>query len=285
MSAGEYINSLAAFVARLEREGSVPASAAGASVRKAIAPLLFSQVVLETRRGAGKTLEISKRDAWDRFVAKEFPAGLTWGSRDEVDATLRARNSKRGDADFVLVTMRGARGRLDFLDGGAIVLPNASRGSIGCASFFLSDDAPSASEIRTLVIVENLRVFARHEAICPEADAALFAAGKLPERVIDWLDSEAWAGVQFIHAGDYDPVGIREFERLYERLGASVRLLVPEGIEELFRHGNEKLLTAQQSGHLRAMLDHPDEGCRRVAALIMEQGRGLEQQALLQGEK
>lgn len=275
------VDSASAILARLLAGEDVPKSAFGSVARRRLEPLFFTQAVQEERRGGGRVIRMTNRGSVDRFVAAEYPGGLFWesASPSEFEATVKTKNSKRGHAEFHVVLMRGS-GQLVFPDG--YVLDFApSQNAPGCVSFLLGDAVPRSHGIRRLVLVENLRLVPRFKEFCPEADAALWTAGKLPEAVIAWLASDAWQGTSFIHAGDYDPVGVREFERLYAQLGERVTLHLPDNLAELFCHASKKLLDQQDSSRLRSQSSHPDAGCRLVVSLILEHGAGLEQQAIL----
>ena len=69
---------------------------------------------------------------------------------------------------------------------------------------------------------------------------------------------------------DYDPVGLDEFTRLRERLGARVQLHVPENLAFLFKHHANGELRQSQMAEVRIVL-----------AVIEKHNAGLEQEALL----
>jgi len=152
--------------------------------------------------------------------------------------------------------------------------------SAGVACLLLKEDDYWRIET-DIAIVEKLEVFLYFEKLHTRQVVALYAGGRLSSRALNWLASDVMSGALFLHCGDYDPVGLDEFLRLYSRVGDRVDLHVPESIDELFaRYGKRALL--RDSAPILARLRceaHPIVS--RLAQLMDTTGCGLEQEALL----
>ena len=133
-----------------------------------------------------------------------------------------------------------------------------------------------------LGIVENLEVFYHIERIVPTLDAALYAGGRLSERVVEWLAGEAMSATELTHFGDYDPVGLAEYLRLKRACGSRVTLFLPVNLPTLMqRFGKGSLLSGRNADLLRELRAETDPAVRTVVTLMDETGCGLEQEALL----
>lgn len=275
------IDPLARVLLMLLRDGSAPRSAAGARALASMQTLIDSGAIEIVRRGAGDALQIASRSALDRYIAANYPAGLNWAVENptRADAAIYARNSKRGRVPFSLLTFHGRAGR--FVPIGQEE-PQALQYGVP-TSIFLDDpdqERPVFSGVTSVALVENIEIFRYYLAAGIEADMAFWTAGRMSDRFLSWLGSPAWTA-SILHCGDYDVVGLREFDRVYRMIGARATLFVPPNIEVLFAHGTGDLLDSQRDGQFHSLLAHADAGCRQVANLIVEHGRGLEQEALL----
>jgi hypothetical protein len=275
------IDPLARVISLLLKDGAAPRSAASARALARMQTLFDSGSLVIIRRGAGDAIKIANRSALDRFIDAEYPAGLNWKTDNptRADAAFFAKDSKRGRVDFSLMTFHGRAGQY------------TQNGEDRCLrygkpeSVFLDDVAdtnPVFSGITSIALIENIEVFRHYMKAGIVADMAFWTAGRMPGRFISWLASDAWpTATAIIHCGDYDVVGLREFDRVYQTLKERVRLHVPPDIETLFKHGSGDLLDKQRDKQFQSLLRHPDANCRRIANLMIETGHGLEQEVLL----
>jgi len=132
------------------------------------------------------------------------------------------------------------------------------------------------------VIVENFEVFLHVDELLPALDAALYAAGRLSRRTIEWLTTLDDA--QILHMGDYDPVGLDEYLRLRQALGPRVTLHIPTDLDDfedrVRRYGRPDLL--QTSADLLATVRRrADPAVNQVLEILDRHGKALEQEALL----
>ncbi|AKJ64221.1 Wadjet anti-phage system protein JetD domain-containing protein [Kiritimatiella glycovorans] len=231
-------------------------------------------------------LEMTDRDALDQFTAKLFPHGdIPLACKDgdimpraKAVGTLRdAKRARTASAEPILLRAlapaQATRGesQVDLLD--------LTR-SAGVACLLLDDEENWRIETG-IAIVENLEVFLHFEKLDTGRVVALYAGGRLSGRVQRWLASDEMNGASILHCGDYDPVGLDEFLRLYNRFGNRVDLHVPESIDELFaRYGKRALLRDSEPILARLRREaHPIVS--RLVQIMDTTGYGLEQEALL----
>jgi len=164
---------------------------------------------------------------------------------------------------------------------GCVVVDIAEMTQLTGAACLLVGRGPVWRLAERVAVVENLECFLHFERLGATADVALYAGGRLSERVLDWLACGEMRDCRYVHCGDYDPVGLSEFVRLSKRVGDRVQLFLPPDLEHLLRtYGKRKLLEASAPvlANLRAC---GVEAVMRTVALLDETGCGLEQEALL----
>jgi hypothetical protein len=199
-------------------------------------------------------------------------------ARSAAVAGLRdAKRAPRADAEPLL--LRGFGGAC--LHGEHRVLEVAEwTRRAGLAAVRL-DAARSWGFSGTVAVVENLEVFLHVERLGLGCDLALYAAGRLSQRVLAWLASPPLSESRFLHCGDYDPVGLDEYLRLANACPGRTRLHLPEGLETLLAtYGKPELLRASPAV-LARLRRCPDPDVARVVALLDRYGAGLEQEILL----
>lgn len=254
----------------------MPRSRMSASVRKQAQSLFDTGALVEERRGGGRVIVIGNEAALNAFIAAMYPGGLVAtdvegeGSRTR-GVRLHGDSKKTGNMELEIVVFRAAFPAPPFLSG--------QHDGLTLGSFILADNA-GASFTGRVATVENHEQFALYDWEAKGFDAVILTSGRASNRLLDWLAGDSMKGAQYTHFGDYDPVGLDEFARMYARLSERVRLFVPDNIEALFSHSKLKLVT--DSGKLLfrlSALSHPE--IDRVIRLIREHGGGLEQESLL----
>ena len=133
----------------------------------------------------------------------------------------------------------------------------------------------------TIAIIENLEAFLHFELLKTGANTAVYAAGRLSDRIITWLASENMHQCRYIHCGDYDPVGLDEFRRLHGKLGHRVKLHLPSNIETLFKHYGKHDLLKDSTPILARLRNTKNSQIQQLVKIMDETGCGLEQEALL----
>lgn len=271
---------------KLHKFGSVAASQLSNASKQYLRPLLETEVLVEEKKGRGLAILVNNYKALDAFIKKDFPHGLEPGHTDTVtrsQAVSYWRNSKHGDLTSEPVFINAKKGQVLTKD--SKVLPIGQLTEIaGMATFLLGEDSDNYWQFDgTIAIVENYEVFTNWQKINIPADIAIWAAGRISKRIIDWLKSQKMQICNIIHCGDYDPVGLDEFRRLDAQIGKRASLYVPSNIGDLFsKYANPLLLKKQSSSKVLERLrsySHPE--IIEVVKLIDSYNGGLEQEILL----
>lgn len=275
------LDPLAERLSELLELGFVVRSRVTAPMRDRLAPLFHLGVLREERSGAGRHIRLHDRVALEQWIRTHYPSGLSGVSGDlghRAESVANYRDSKRaGSLAVSLVHLRGF-GNTELRRRGAVLpLADMTRayGVVG-----LAVDPRDAWQIAgTVAIVENLEFFMHVERLIPQADAALYSAGRVDGRVLQWLAAQQ--DVRALHAGDYDPVGLDEYLKVRAAFGDRADLFVPDDFEELVvTYGQSELLTRSLAVYRRVRL-HADERVKAVLDVLDRHGRGLEQEALL----
>lgn len=261
---------------------TVPKTAA-ALVRE----LLTAGAVRWIVSGHGKRLLISNDIAFKAITATHYPLGvaeLDEGVRDRASAVKLLGDAKRvrsGSREGVF--MRSTRpGVMVTANSDGAVIPVSELTSIAGGAALLLDEQRQWSFTGTVAIIENAEAFWRHDCVL-DVDLALYAAGRMStKRLLTWIASPAMQTCQYLHWGDYDPVGASEYLRLRDCCPERVAMYLPASLEELLaRHGKRELL-AQQANMLHRIRQRSDDPT--IAYLIDlwdRHHRGLEQEILL----
>lgn len=275
------VDALAGRLVALLQDGAVASSALSRPMRRSLQTLFDFGVLREERAGAGRRVVVEDRTALLDWVKSQYPSGLEGADNalpERAAAVATFRDSKGGKA---------LAGRAVFLRGfgsaqltrGEEVLPLADLTRQFGLAGVLVEQAPIWAFDGTVALVENFEVFLRAETVVPGVAAAVWTAGRVDGKLLDWL--AAMPAVEVVHAGDYDPVGLDEYLRVVAALPGRTRLFVPNDFElRLVRFGNRDLL-AKSSSVLERVRRHGQEEVRAVLDVMDRHGLGLEQEALL----
>lgn len=240
----------------------------------------------EERSAGGRRIALRDRAALETWIDAEYPSGLfgtneTLGVRAESVANFR--DSKRGRRLAIrLVHMRGFGGTV--LRKSATELPLADLTSAYGVVGVAVDPTDPWRAAGVIALVENLEVFMGVERVVPGIDAALWTAGRLDGRVLEWLAAQD--DVQALHVGDYDPVGLDEYLRLRAAFAERAALHVPDDLDErVGRYGQHQVLVRSLAVYNRVRRQ-ADDRVKAVLETLDRHGRGLEHEALfIRGEK
>lgn len=261
-------------------------SAVGARARTALEPLFHTGALKEERSGAGWRICAVNPEAVERFAGAIYPQGLEVAARelDRAGAVAVLRNAKRGvNRSGEPVLIRGfSDAVLESLSGKVDVRGQTSL--CGSAVFVLADAPEWRYTGNRVALVENLEPFLRFEECFLDFDAAIYCAGRMSERFLQWLGCQSF---EVVHFGDYDPVGLQEYLRLKKRYGRKASLFVPDNLREMVRRYGKFDLMRDSSGVLASLRKEKEESVAYVLQCLEEFGVGLEQEILwahLEGE-
>jgi hypothetical protein len=264
----------------------VPASAVPAACDGIVAALETCGAIERRPAGRGELLRVRSVEAFGLFVSDRFPLGLEDPGDTPADRVSGVRLF--GDAKAALrgrcegVFIRSTKPGTSLQSESGQLLPVAEWTSIGGVAALTLEASRSWRFSGTVAIVENAEPFWQFENELPQADLAVYAAGRLSERVLGWLASEGMAGCRLVHWGDYDPVGCSEYVRVSNRCPGRTTMHVPARVADLLPvYGKQSLLTDQIDtlSALRGVVVPPEVG--QLLAMFDQHRRGLEQEALL----
>lgn len=278
------LDAFAALLNDLINRGSVAASRLSGLLKHKCQPLLDGGVLKEEKSGAGRVIRVINKNALAAFSQRHYPAGLFGEQSLETSRRTQSieqyRDSKtKSGLDFEFLVYRQVSGTLRIGDHECSdnVTPH------GFSSAVLHDDRiayPWPEFSGNVATVENPTVLLHFPWKDHDINLAILTSGRASTRLVDWLASNAMNASVITHFGDYDPVGLSEFIRLYAKLGDRVNLYIPDHIEALFsRYGNPTLLT--KSAKLLQRLsksNHPD--VQRILEYFRVYG-GLEHETIL----
>jgi len=276
-------------LARLLEEGSVPWSSVSAKQRDQLRPLRESGVLTVERSGGGRRLAVQNEEVVQQFAEEEYPSGLDAAqaaadrgadeSLPASEAVAHFRDAKRGAAGDEVLLFRGAPDTTITYEGSPFRVGQLTE-TVGVAAVILSSETSIAIE-ESLAVVENREAFLRFEDLGTTARLACLAGGVLSRRMVEWVGALDIGTGSIIHCPDYDPVGLSEFQRLYNVCGAQARLFWPDGLEALLERYGKSDLYKDNVARLDRLADasHPD--IQRLLRLLHRHGQGLEQEILL----
>jgi hypothetical protein len=277
------VDALAQKLRQLLAEGNLASSRLTERDRSRLRSLFETGVLEVARSGAGKTVVVKNRDAFDAFILQNYPSGLEGraeSSTPRSKAVAELRDSKKArETGQPIVLLRGFDNCE--LRSGTEVLPVAELTELaGVVAFHLG--AREWEYTGLLAVVENLEVFWHFEKLGTGVEMALYAGGRLSGRILGWLSSQSMARARIIHCGDYDPVGLDEYLRLKGACPERAELFLPSGLEALLsRYGKRELLQGRNGEVLARLRKVEDIEVRRVVTMLDRYGVGLEQEILL----
>ncbi|MCL4198945.1 MAG: hypothetical protein KJZ69_15765 [Phycisphaerales bacterium] len=263
----------------------LPASAVPRGCLGILTDLQVCGVTGHRPSGRGSVIYLSDPAAFERFVTSKFPLGLDTDPRDVEDRASGvqlfgdAKAAKRGRYEGVFIRSTAPRATLVSDNG---VLPVSELTALAGGAALCLSDTHDWSFHGTVAVIENAEAFWQHERVLSDVDLAVFACGRLSERVLAWLASEGMSMCRLVQWGDYDPVGCLEYLRLRARCGDRTRMHLPPSVAELLPRYGKRQLIVEQVAELHALrMNTGDEAISALLRLFDRHGKGLEQEALL----
>ena len=271
-------------------KGKLPASRLSRRFLSLIAPALNTGAVRRIPSGAGHAYEVLTPTSLRSLLDQEFSranrgyTAHTAGARN----LLRSRDTKAGGRiDQVQgLFVRTAVSRNYSWAGRSGDLYDLGLSGGGVSGFRLSSDSLTGCHIAApLTFVENPEVFWNWELFEPAHERTLiFKGGTAAKVVLQWLAQKSMQAQPIEMAVDWDPVGLSEYQRFRDQLGAQrVSLHHPHNLSDLFQDLRKpKLLDAEKSLALlsRQRLDQ-DPAVQAIISLMDRHHAGLEHEALL----
>ena len=277
------VDALAEKLETLLLQGALPASRLGRGDRTRLQALFDAGVLQQVRSGAGLRVVVQQPATLRAFAEKTYPSGLRCEG-DALPARARAvaqlRDSKKGKGRCpATVLLRGFGGCRLAADSTTLAVADWTA-QAGVAAVAL-DRIVHWGFSGTLAIVENLELFWNIEQISPEVELALYAQGRLTQRLLKWLASPSMQSARVMHFGDFDPVGLDEYLRLKQACPERSALYRPDNLEDLFRKYSKPRLLTDNTAIMNRLRKVDDPEVSSIVKLIDRFGGGLEQEALL----
>ncbi len=289
-----YVDALAGLLDTLLTKGSIPKSSLSEKQRTALEPLFTGQILKTEPRGRGQSVTVQSSEGLEKFVEQRYPSGLK-GEGSNTNLSRKSAIETRRDSklsgialDKLHVFRVFVRERLVHTAGDVEPLRSTRRAGL----YSIRGEQLHQWELNgTLGTVENWELFNHMETLDTFEDVEvpptfLYTGGNLSNDVFEWLGNRKnLEGV--VHFGDYDPVGLREYNRLKVKLNTPVRFHRPPNLPQLFETYSKKSLLAREGSRkiferVRATLSDDPE-VSKIIELIEKHNAGLEQEILAEG--
>lgn len=274
-------DAFARLLRRMMDAGSAPRSQFSARSLKELQSLFDAGALTQTRSGGGLVIEVRAPQTLMTFYRARYPSeGKPVDGPPRARAVGMLRSAKRvGRTSLEPVLLRAMRPAVCTRDGVQCDLLAATN-QTGAACLVL-ESGRFWSLTANIAIVENLECFLHSEKMQVAADIALYASGRLSDLALQWLGSRQLSQCRFIHCGDYDPVGLDEFQRLKAIAGDRARLHLPPNLRDLLATYGRADLLRDSAAVLKRLRGSTDPDVSKVVEMLHETGCGLEQEALL----
>lgn len=275
-------------------KGSLPASRLRAAAADLRTPM-DAEILQHRGRGAGEVIAVVNPEAFKGWIKARYPGAFEDFTADAPRAANLAmnRNTKRGKQglDYFSVSARvhGVPEWLALDDIAALKCIMEATHRFGGACLFLGVPGmgrtrpdPALPKGLRLMTVEGPTNFDHSVDFADQADAFLMCGtgGRMRDAFIDWLASQEPAEV--LHFGDYDPVGLQEFEKLARRIPGKVRFHLAEDLEQQFhRWSNRELLDLDGNRKILASLSRGLHPSADVVLDLVHRYGPLEQEGAL----
>ena len=272
-------DSLRRFLIELQEKGEIRST--NPLMKKNGQRLIDLGAISPIQKGRSEFYKITNQEIFQAFTKSNFPSGLNTESSSRLDGILHSRDSKKGgnatEAPIILRAFTDQANQSLKFNARELTEQNGITAVI--AGF--GNTSPSG----LVAVVENMDVFLKVEQLVLDCDTAIYAAGKLDSRVIQWISNSKNVN-KVIHLGDYDAVGLQEFHRLDSQIEQPVEFFLPSQLtlEHFTKFGKKNLVASGRNLEaFKQVQSYPsqDIGFNRAIDLIRESGRGLEQEILL----
>jgi hypothetical protein len=268
-------------------KGSIVGSELSKAMRAGLATLFHIGVLTEIKAGGGKRVVLKDKEALRAWIRTTYPSGLSGTSTtlpSRAESVANYANSKRGRPTitrpvylrgFGSAVLRSTRGSLPL---GEMTRTFKLAGVLVDLDVLVDSTDPCFLD-GTIALVENLELFLHIEHVVAHAAVALYAAGRLDQRLLDWI--ARMPAVSVVHVGDFDPVGLDEYLRVRAAVGGRATLFVPDRLAEYVQRFGQRALLHKSAAVLERIRKAHDPAVQAVLAVLDAHGKGLEQEALL----
>jgi hypothetical protein len=269
---------------QLLQNRALPYSLCGKSFIAALKPLFDSKVIRREKAAGGQRIVVVNPPGFERWFQLHFPSmpDRETITSSRVLAVAQFRDTKAIPSNLQeIICIRSKRDGTLLRDEFAVETTRLTIEN-GVFAFSLTDETPFRL-CGACLLIENPAMFHAFENLGLEIPLAIYTGGRCSNRFLNWIASNAQRGLKILHLPDYDPLGLTEFLRLYERLGQTVSLYTPNTLQSLFRTYSKGALLEDDKNQRMLMelrkSKHPS--IKKVVAMMDESNAGLEQEAML----
>jgi len=268
---------------KLLDNGSVTASSVSRSAWDEILPMLSSGALRKEKTGAGSRLSLADRKAVAGQLERVRPNWTDTGNAPpRASAVRKYRDSKRAISNNPEpIYLRSCRESCVWSNGiNSLDVADLTRIADIAAIATKTDDQWHSDA--PIGLIENKEVFFHCERLYRQVECGSFIyyGGNVPKRMNEWLAARERAPLILLYA-DYDPVGLNNYLRLKQKIGAAVEFVVPPNFEELMEKWGKHQLLEKNVKYLRYIEQSEDVFVKRMVNAMQKHGCGLEQEILL----
>ena len=278
---------LRAALLKLQGKSTLPASQFTAAQRMALDQFARQTGAVNClRQGRGDVYSVCDQAVFDAHVSQLSPQvepSIAEQLPLRAQHVAHARDSKarrhQHGSHYPLLKAVGDTVSWREVKRGAELPLSAATRDFGAASLSIQSDDAWHSE-QALWLVENQALFDRTDWL-PEGTHAtvLYYGGQLDGRLQSWLGQRPRAS-RVIHFPDYDGVGLANFARLHQVLGATCECwLMPCWESKLARYGSNQLWR-DTLRYFTGAVDHLPAYMLELAEQMQRLGLALEQEAV-----
>lgn len=212
------------FYTKLMRSGRVPSSHVPKIVLRssAFGALLESKVVIKEKQSGGAIYKIVKDAHFEAFYTNSFP-NPNIEVLNETDNQMKFKNTKATHVE---------KERIIFVRGVHKILINGSEVDVAYHTrvFGLFSSILRSFSAKKICFVENLESFLKAEELLGDDYTYIHFYGRLPkEQTLKKIECD-----EYLHFGDYDYVGLSEFERA-NIVFPLASLYMPKNFDAIFK--------------------------------------------------
>lgn len=266
----------------LQEKGSIPKSQVSKTTLRLLQSLINTQIIELKKIGAGQSYLVNNSLGLDRFIEATFPSGLkpltSLSQSPRAQAIALKKDAHKAKSNQLPLFLRGFGDAKLIKKDQVLFVAELTQIAGGTAITITPQCSWSFSGI--IVTVENTELYFNIEKVLPQVDIAINTTGRISSMLIDWFASDHLENAQFIHCGDFDPVGLQEYLKIKAKCPGRTSLYIPPEIEKMFIYANPERII-KQKGILKNLRHTDDEEVLSVIKLLDKYNGGVDQEILL----
>jgi hypothetical protein len=273
------------WLTKLIEDGYIVYSQTSNNIKNEIQHLVDCDIIIYKRKGNGGRFVLNGEESLKEMLKTRYPdLFLEFSSPPRAEAARRFRNTKLAKLDTPAIINLRSFGNDKWDNGIETLEVGKLTKSFGVAGLCISENDNWTTNT-PVGLIENKEPFFNCDCFwgTPLCSQFIYYKGWLNQKFIDWLQKKKRAP-EIIIFPDYDPVGLSNFLKLRNSLGRSVKLAIPQNIEELIqKYGNEKILKNNVQ-YISELTNSKNTQVINIVKIMQKYGRALEQELCLNHE-